>query len=208
MRRREKLRNGRTRDRPSGTSSQHSGFYTHQAFFEVVRIYARQREVKERQDMGSTLWVPLPDVIVFILTKHFLKSLGSMPGRERLRRGRTWDRPSGYHFPAFIIGRATATIQFIQAISLWGSVKFSMAGYILYNIGVITLEWPHYGTRLLYSSYRQSICGAQSGFPWRGTSCIKKRAKHKYEQMTVNMKHLVCKWCKSWRFWRNYCQLL
>lgn len=69
--------------------------------------------------------------IIWKVTKHFLKSLGSIPGRARLRRGSTWERPSGYHFLALNIGRDTATTQFIQAVKRWGSIRFSMAGYIL-----------------------------------------------------------------------------
>jgi len=42
-----------------------------------------------------------------------------------------WSLPSGYHLPALSIDLDTDTIQFIQAINRWGSIRVSMAGYIL-----------------------------------------------------------------------------
>lgn len=65
------------------------------------------------------------------LTKHFLKSFGSMPGRDKCSKGRIWDGPSLYHLPALNMGPATPTSEVIQEIKRWGSVRVSMAGYVL-----------------------------------------------------------------------------
>ncbi len=62
---------------------------------------------------------------------HLLKSLGSIPGRALMRRGSMCVGPSGNLWPPATRLRATLIIQLRVAVSWWGSVRVSMAGYVL-----------------------------------------------------------------------------
>lgn len=71
---------------------------------------------------GKKTWWP---------TMHLLKSLGSTPGRALMRRGNMWVGPSGKRRPPETRLRATPIIQLKVAVSWWGSVRVSRAGYVL-----------------------------------------------------------------------------
>ena len=101
-------------------------FYLNPKFQESISFLCLYRPVCVGPVRKPHCW--FSHEVAHILTKHFLKSLGSIPGRARFNSGRTCDGPSGYHFPAFNIDRATDTIQLIQAISRWGSIRVSNAG--------------------------------------------------------------------------------
>lgn len=75
---------------------------------------------------------------------HLLKSFGSTPGRALMSRGSMWVGPSGKRCPPDTRLRATPIMQLKVAVSWWGSVRVSKAGYVL---------WQSEGTiSLLFSS--------------------------------------------------------
>ena len=65
------------------------------------------------------------------LTRLFLMSLGSMPGRLRFISGRTWSLPSGYQRGLVNIDLTTDTVHWRHATRRCGSVRVSSAGYVL-----------------------------------------------------------------------------
>lgn len=66
-----------------------------------------------------------------MLTMHLLKSFGSTPGNALINRGSMCVGPSGNHLPPDTKLRATPMTQLKVAVSWWGSVKVSSAGYVL-----------------------------------------------------------------------------
>lgn len=66
-------------------------------------------------------------------TMHLLKSFGSTPGRALMSRGSMWVGPSGKRCPPDTRLRATPIMQLRVAVSWWGSVKVSRAGYVLWQ---------------------------------------------------------------------------
>lgn len=62
---------------------------------------------------------------------HLLKSFGSTPGRALMSRGSMWVGPSGKRCPPDTRLRATPIMQLRVAVSWWGSVRVSRAGYVL-----------------------------------------------------------------------------